>query len=87
VGVEALEKRVIDDIGRAEAEALADDLDIREGASLGRLGLASSVYVGYGPLQPHRDPHDRPGAPCLVYVIVGKPTRLVPPFPARSALG
>jgi hypothetical protein len=78
---------VIDYIGPAEAKALVDDLDIREGTSLGRHRLASSVYVGYGPLQPHCDKHDRPGAPCLVYVIVGKPTRLVPPFPARSALG
>ena len=70
-----MEERVIDYIGPAEAKALVDDLDIREGASLGRLGLASSVYVGYGPLQPHCDKHYRPGAPCLVYVIVGKPTR------------
>ena len=45
-----MEERVIYDIGLVRAKALADDLDIREGASLGRLGLASSVYVGYGPL-------------------------------------
>ena len=80
VGVEALEERVIGEIGLVGAQALAADLDIREEASLGTLRLATSAYVGYGPLQPHSDPNDRLGASCWVYVVVGKPTRLVPPF-------
>ena len=62
------------------------------GGSIARwLGLATSAYVGYGPLERHHDPNDcmyhRPGAPCLVYVVVSEPTRLVPPFPGRSAFG
>jgi hypothetical protein len=50
------------------------------------------MIVSYGPLERHRDPKGersprQPGTPCLVYVVVGEPTRLVPPFPGRNAFG